>query len=81
MFVIFGFGHRTNKENELRELTQCHHCYNATRWNISKQTNWFTLFFIPVIPVKTEYWKICPVCRQGKRLSYDTYMHLINKAS
>lgn len=80
MLVIFGFGHKTNKEVDLRELSNCDHCHNTSRWKLNKQMTWLTLFFIPVVPIKTEYLKICPICRQGKPLHRDQYINLINKA-
>jgi len=77
MLVIFGFGHMTKKENELPGQVVCPNCRNAVRMQLTKQTTWVSLFFIPVIPYKTEYRKICPVCRQGIQLHYDEYMNSI----
>lgn len=79
MIFIFGAGHRTHKTHELRNATHCFHCNNTSRWILSKTTLWFSLFFIPVIPLKTEYAEFCPVCKQGKRLSRVEYENKLNQ--
>ena len=73
MFVIFGLGHRTKKEFLLLERILCPNCNNTKQWKMGREAHWFTLFFIPVFPVKIEYWMVCPVCRKGKRLSYHQF--------
>ncbi|MBC8486084.1 MAG: zinc-ribbon domain-containing protein [Bacteroidetes bacterium] len=78
ILVIFGFGHRTNKENQLRSISHCYHCNNDGRWILSKTTSWFTLFFIPVFPYKTEYLTYCPICKNGYKISREDYENKIN---
>lgn len=79
MLVIFGFGHQTFREDEFRNQEVCRHCNNTVRMLLTKKTNWFSLFFIPVIPYSTGYGKICPVCSRGIPLHYDDYMNSMNK--
>ena len=31
-------------------------------------TSWFTLFFIPLIPLKSEYFISCPICEYGFKI-------------
>lgn len=73
MIVLFGFGHKTVKEHQLKDVTHCFHCNNLTNWTLSRQTNWFTLFFIPVIPYKTEHWVYCPICNKGHKITPDEF--------
>lgn len=80
MLVIFGFGHKKNEERELDFAEHCNRCNNSSRWKLHKISHWFSLFFIPLIPFKNEYWKSCPICRQGVKLNYDKYFELENKA-
>lgn len=63
MFFVFGFGRRTIKELGPAGKIQCNHCSNVREWQYKKATTWFTLFFIPVIPYKTVYFKQCPICQ------------------
>ncbi|MCB0805430.1 MAG: zinc-ribbon domain-containing protein [Bacteroidales bacterium] len=79
MLVIFGYGHKTNKTDELRQISHCFNCGNDRRWILGKQSTWFTLFFIPVVPVKNEYLEYCPVCGKGNRLSAVEYQNKLNQ--
>jgi hypothetical protein len=81
MFVIFGLGHRTKKEFKLPESKHCDHCNNTSQWKLGREANWFTLFFIPVFPVKIEYWTVCPICRKGHRLTYHQFEKKLNSSS
>lgn len=38
---------------------------------LMRRTTWFTLFFIPVIPYKTEWWLLCPTCQYGITLESE----------
>ena len=78
MIFIFGVGYQTSKTNEMRNVSHCSHCGNARRWILGKKTTWFSLFFVPLIPVKNEYLEYCPVCGQGNRLSHDEYENKMN---
>ena len=49
----------------------CDHCHNEDYWILTKTTRWFTLFFIPVIPLETKYFLACPVCKYGFALKGD----------
>ena len=80
MLVIFGFGHKTNEEWNLNHQEHCSRCNNLVNYKLHKITHWFSLFFIPLIPFKTEHWKSCPVCRQGLKLNNDQYVKLLNES-
>ena len=73
MFVLFGFGHRTNKEYKMREVTQCYHCNNASNWIMRRQMSWFTLFFIPLVPYRTDYSIFCPICKNGYKITQEEF--------
>jgi hypothetical protein len=79
MLIIFGVGHKTFNNRSFRKASYCFHCHNTSRWLLSKVTTWFSLFFIPVIPVKTEYGEMCPICKQGKTLSRVEYDNKVNQ--
>ncbi len=73
MFVIFGIGYNTNKEHQLQSSSFCNNCNNESRWMVSKATRWFTLFFIPVFPYKTEYITYCPICKSGFKITKEEF--------
>lgn len=73
MIVLFGFGHQTKKEYNMHDVTHCYRCNNLSNWVMSRQVDWFTLFFIPVIPYKTDYWIYCPICKNGYKISQQEF--------
>lgn len=72
MFLLFGFD--TKKSTPFSgENGWCFHCNNTIRWQYFIQTNWFSLFFIPVIPFNQKYYKACPICTQTTELTKQEY--------
>jgi len=66
--IIFGWNHQTIWFIGLAFRIRCDHCNNEEFWGLSRRTTWFTLFFIPVIPYKTEWLLTCPICKYGTEL-------------
>lgn len=69
MIVIFGLG---PEKSEIKLDTiekHCTNCNNRRNWIKAKNTLWFSLFFIPVFPVKISYTHHCPICNNGYKLS------------
>jgi len=64
MFLIFGYGPRT-KDLGLDIERDCPNCHNRRQWHRIRETNWVTLFFIPVIPTGSKQKTLCPVCNFG----------------
>lgn len=61
MIILFGF--RTlQKILGFTCVYACPRCNNAKEWQIIRARQWFTLFFIPIIPFSTKYYQKCPVC-------------------
>jgi len=73
MIFIFGIDHKTKQESESGKPRHCYHCNNTVQWKTSKETTWFTFFFVPVIPVKTVYREVCPICNTGYEISRNDY--------
>ncbi len=65
MFFLFGWGHRTIKNFGQTLIQECHICSRTSHFSFVKTTDWFTLFFIPVIPYKTKYYLECPFCKNA----------------
>lgn len=60
--IIWGFGKVTkNKKGGVLEKT-CEYCNTTSLWRLSKNTTWFTLYFIPIIPYRVTYCVECPRC-------------------
>lgn len=57
----------------------CPRCGNQAVWQLVRKRHWFTLFFIPLIPYRTEYFMACPVCRAGKKLTKQEAKAILNQ--
>jgi hypothetical protein len=69
--IIYGWGFTTEKKYGPTFKNKCKNCNNEEYWILKRIISWFTLFFIPVIPYKTQYFLYCPVCEHGLFLDGD----------
>lgn len=63
MFFFFGWGHRTTKNYGFSFAQKCSSCDKSNHFILIKTIDWFTLFFIPIIPYDTKYYLQCPICK------------------
>lgn len=68
MFFLFGWGHRTTKDEGPTLSTRCQNCGNDVWLHLTSSKTWFSLFLVPVIPYELKSWLICPVCSRGFEL-------------
>jgi hypothetical protein len=78
--LIFGWGRVTYKRFLLEGHTQCGVCNNTIEIILTRATTWFTLFFIPVIPYRKEYYFECPICRSAAMIPREQYDALTTSA-
>ncbi|MCL3781195.1 zinc-ribbon domain-containing protein [Prolixibacteraceae bacterium JC049] len=74
MFILFGLDSKIS-DTFAGENGWCTHCNNSIRWHYYKQTNWFSLFFIPVIPFQKKFYKACPICKQTIEIYQQEFGH------
>lgn len=67
--IIFGFGHQKSQTLGQIPNMDCPRCNNTSQWPIFKVRTYFSLFFIPLIPYKTQYLLACPVCRETREIT------------
>jgi hypothetical protein len=60
MFFLFGF--RTKAKAIAQQERACTKCVRPTMHAIVETKKWFTLFFIPVIPLGGNLFVRCGVC-------------------
>jgi hypothetical protein len=67
------FGYRGGKRKDLGEAVpiRCPQCNNLTFYRYMSVTSWFSLFFIPVIPLKRRDYLVCPICSRALALRKD----------
>ncbi len=60
--MFFLFGMRTKAKSIGQVERPCSKCARPTMHNAVESQRWFTLFFIPVIPLGSNYVVRCGVC-------------------
>ncbi len=78
MFVIFGW-ERAVKPLETILKVNCYHCQNHAGWSIWKETEWFSLFFIKVLPFINKYYLSCDICGDSVHLTSEQAKHAMNR--
>jgi len=70
MIIIFG---SATKGAPVRKLidTYCYQCKREVTWDWFRVTEWMSAFFVPVLPLKSEHFLVCPACRDRVRLKTD----------
>lgn len=80
MLLIFvGWGKVTKSvAGQIFEKT-CGYCNETHEWQLCKNRTWFTVFFIPVIPYKTQYAISCPNCGSYIALNQEQFNNMKNE--
>jgi hypothetical protein len=67
--LIMGFGPR--KPKDLGEVAPalCPNCGNHVVFRLLELRNWFSLFFLPIVPGRARHLTFCPVCQYGIELT------------
>jgi hypothetical protein len=65
---------------------KCSVCHQVTNFELCKQTTWFTLFFIPVIPYSFDHCLVCSNSKCGaysyiSKSDFDKYKTLIESTT
>lgn len=69
MFLIFSIADTKVKHLGNAGLMDCPRCNNTSEWPIHQQKTYFSVFFIPLVPYRTEFTLSCPVCRETRSIS------------
>jgi|GEM_PF-5707493 len=67
MFIVFGWESSTKVQESLLN-TYCQRCDKNSNWQLWKETEWATLFFIKILPLSHKYHLQCECCRDGLEL-------------
>lgn len=68
MFIIWGTKSFEKVLGYSQMSYQCGHCNNASQYKIFRRRKWFTLFWIPIIPLGSHYFIACPICNYGREI-------------
>lgn len=76
--IIWGFGKVTKNRNGDVMEKDCGYCNTTSMWKLTKNTTWFTLYFIPMIPYRVTYCVECPRCGSYIEISKDKFIEIKN---
>ncbi|MDO3700997.1 zinc-ribbon domain-containing protein [Micromonospora sp. C28SCA-DRY-2] len=60
MFLIFGLRTKVTRSGVVQQV--CRNCGNHAAQVITRRSTKFSLFFIPIIPIRTRYLQQCSYC-------------------
>lgn len=63
--IFYGTRIFSKQLGAMHQTALCGNCQAQVRQAVIREWTWFTLFFIPLIPLWTSYFVICPNC--GKK--------------
>ncbi len=75
MFVLFGF--RSMIRTLAMTTSACRTTNQPAAHRLSRITRWFTLFFVPVIPISRRYVLTCSACGQSYKIAKDQASEIV----
>ena len=71
MVILYGTKKFKRVKGQTRTNYHCTHCGKDSRWQLINLWTWFTLFYIPLLPVNKKRMLICPFCNWGVKINND----------
>jgi hypothetical protein len=63
--IIYGWGKQTRRTHGVVGTDKCTHCGATVDFHLVQVRTWFTLFWIPLIPYRSEHRVLCSGCEWG----------------
>jgi len=70
MLIIAGSTKKGKRERSLLD-TYCYQCRKQTTWDWIRLTEWFTVFFVALLPITSEHYLVCTGCKDHLKLLAD----------
>ena len=51
----------------------CPNCLSTPFWYLKKVSKCISIFFIPILPIESEYWFQCPICNYALSMDRDEF--------
>ncbi len=77
--MIWLVGFKTVSKIAWKGQTTCRRCLQAGSHNLNEQTEWGTLFFVPLVPIRRQRQLVCYACGLQTMLSKPEAEQLINR--
>jgi hypothetical protein len=78
MFLVFGI--KRMKKRLATMLALCGQCGSPAAQVVIRVSTWFSLFFIPVIPLGSKYSSTCTLCGKSVKLDKEQAMQMVAAA-
>jgi len=78
MLIIFGFRRKVARLAVV--FSMCGFCHTPAAHPVTRIRRYFTLFFIPLIPVGTKYTTTCTLCGRSALITKETADGLVASA-
>jgi hypothetical protein len=81
MIILFGFRRRLARLATV--FVMCAQCGTPAAHSVTRSRRYFTLFFVPVIPLGTKYFTTCTMCGRVTQITQegaDHYVASVNQA-
>jgi hypothetical protein len=69
MIILFGFRRRATRLATI--FVMCAYCHTPAAHVLTRTRRYFTLFFIPVIPLGTKYITTCTMCGHATQITKE----------
>ena len=79
MFLIFGIKRMARRLATVFGL--CGHCSTPAAQVVGRRSTWFSLFFIPVIPLGSKYFSTCTLCGTSTRIDKNQATQMVAAAA
>ena len=75
MFIIFGIKRLVRRLATVFAI--CGQCGSPAAQVVARRSTWFSLFFIPVVPLGNKYFTTCTLCGVATKLDKEQALHLV----
>jgi hypothetical protein len=69
MIILFGFRRKATRLATI--FVMCAYCHTPAAHALTRTRRYFTLFFVPVIPLGTKYFTTCTMCGHGTQITKE----------
>jgi hypothetical protein len=75
--VFFVLGIRRKAQKLATVFAVCGVCHTPAAQTVNRLRTFFTVFFIPLIPLASRYYTTCTMCGQSVKITREAAEHLV----
>ncbi len=77
--IFYGTRTFVKQLGYMYQAAMCGRCQAQVRQVVIREWTWFTLFFIPLIPLWKSYFVVCPNCKERTKIKKHDAMSMISQ--